>query len=111
MLGLKPEFGIDLGTYSTIVYSRGKGIVLREPSVVAKNILTGEVLAIGEEAYIMLGRTPDNIVAGRPLIGGVIGDYTTTEKMLHLLLKRLKGYRSFLKPRVVISVHTGATGV
>lgn len=111
MCALTPEFGIDLGTYSTIVYSKGKGIILREPSVVAKNILSGEVLAIGEEAYIMLGRTPDNIAAGRPLVGGVIGDYTTTEQMLRLLLKRLNKYRSLLKPRIVISVHTDATGV
>ncbi|MBC7330323.1 rod shape-determining protein [bacterium] len=111
MFSLTPEFGIDLGTYSTIVYCRGKGIIMREPSVVAKNIITGEVLAIGEEAYIMLGRTPDYITAGRPVMGGVIGDYTTTQRMLYLLLKKLKGYRSFFKPRVVISVHTGATGV
>ncbi len=111
MCALTPELGIDLGTYSTIVYSKGKGIILREPSVVAKNMLTGEVLAIGEEAYIMLGRTPDNITAGRPLVGGVIGDYTTTEQMLRILLKRLIRYRSLFKPRVVISVHTGATGV
>lgn len=111
MCALTPEFGIDLGTYSTIVYSKGKGIILREPSVVAKNVLTGKVLAIGEEAYIMLGRTPDNIVAGRPLVGGVIGDYTTTEQMLRILLKRVSRYRSLFKPRVVISVHTGATGV
>lgn len=111
MCALKPEFGIDLGTYSTIVYAKGKGIILREPSVVAKNILTGEVLALGEEAYIMLGRTPDTITAGRPLVGGVIGDYTTTEQMLRLLLKRLSRHRALFKPRVVISVHTGATEV
>jgi len=111
MCALTPEFGIDLGTYSTIVYAKGKGIILREPSVVAKNINTGEVLAIGEEAYVMLGRTPDNITAGRPLIGGVIGDYSTTEQMLRLLLKRVSRFRSLFKPRVVISVHTGATGV
>lgn len=111
MFALTPEFGIDLGTYSTIVYSKGKGIILREPSVVAKHIQTGEVLAIGEEAYIMLGRTPDSIAAGRPLVGGVIGDYTTTEQLLRILLKRISRYRSLFKPRVVISVHTGATGV
>ncbi|MBC7327616.1 rod shape-determining protein [bacterium] len=111
MGALTPEFGIDLGTYSTIVYSKGRGIVLREPTVVAKNIQSGEVLAIGEEAYIMLGRTPDNITATRPLVGGVIGDYTTTEQMLRLLIKKLCRYRFLFRPRVVISVHTGATGV
>ncbi len=111
MSPLTPELGIDLGTYSTIVYARGKGIILREPSVVAKDIETGKVVAMGEEAYIMLGRTPENIVAARPLVGGVIGDYTTTERMLYLLLRKVCGWRSIFKPRVVISVHTGATNV
>ena len=81
------DIGIDLGTATVIAYIKGKGIVLREPSVVAINNTTGEVLAVGHEARRMLGRTPGNIVAIRPLKEGVISDYTVTEKMLkHFLL-------------------------
>ena len=76
------DIGIDLGTATVIAYIKGKGIVLREPSVVAVNNITGEVLAVGHEARRMLGRTPGNIVATRPLRDGVISDYTVTEKML-----------------------------
>ena len=80
--GLGQDIGIDLGTATVIAYVKGKGIVLREPSVVAVDNNTGEVLAVGQEARRMLGRTPGNIVATRPLRDGVISDYTVTEKML-----------------------------
>ena len=83
------DIGIDLGTATVIAYVKGKGIVLREPSVVAVNSTSGEVLAVGHEARRMLGRTPGNIIATRPLRDGVISDYTVTEKMLKYFSKRL----------------------
>ena len=82
MFGFGQSIGIDLGTATVLVYVKGKGIVLREPSVVAINRDTGEALSVGEEARRMLGRTPGNIVAIRPLKDGVISDYSVTEKML-----------------------------
>ena len=94
------DIGIDLGTATVIAYVKGKGIVLREPSVVAVNNLTGEVLAVGHEARRMLGRTPGNIVAIRPLRDGVISDYTVTEKMLKYFINKISG-RIFFAPRIM----------
>jgi rod shape-determining protein MreB len=108
---LTPELGIDLGTANIVVYLRGKGIVLREPSVVAISTKNKKVLAIGEEARLMLGRTPGHIVAIRPMSDGVIADYTTTEKMLEHLIAKVCGKRRFLKPRVLVCVPSGVTSV
>ncbi len=105
------DIGIDLGTASVLVYVKGKGIVLREPSVVAVNRTTGEVIAIGEEARIMLGRTPGNIVAVRPLRNGVISNFHDTERMLRYFLRKVIGRRLFFKPRVVVCVPSGVTEV
>ena len=91
------DIGIDLGTATVIAYIKGKGIVLREPSVVAINKTTGEVLAVGHEARRMLGRTPGNIVAIRPLKDGVISDYTVTEKMLKYFINKICGRFVFLQ--------------
>lgn len=111
MFRLTPELGIDLGTANIVVYLRGKGIVLREPSVVAISTKNKKVLAVGEEARLMLGRTPGHIVAIRPLSDGVIADYTTTEKMLEYLIAKVCGRRRFLKPRVLVCVPSGVTSV
>ena len=105
------DVGIDLGTASVLVYVRGKGIVLREPSVVAVNRNTGELLAIGEEARIMLGRTPGNIVAVRPLRNGVISNFHDTERMLRYFLRKVIGRKLFFKPRVIVCVPSGVTEV
>ena len=99
------DVGIDLGTASILVYVRGKGIVLREPSVVAVEKITGRILAIGEEARRMLGRTPGTIAAVRPLRDGVISIMgIITERLLHYFLKKVVGTRIFFKPRVVVCV-------
>ncbi len=111
MFRLTPELGIDLGTANIVVYLRGKGIVLREPSVVAISTKNKKVLAIGEDARLMLGRTPGHIVAIRPMSDGVIADYTTTEKMLEHLIAKVCGRRRFLKPRVLVCVPSGVTNV
>jgi rod shape-determining protein MreB len=103
--------GIDLGTANILVYVRGKGIVLREPSVVAISKKTKNVLAVGEEARLMLGRTPGNIVAIRPMSDGVIADYTTTLKMLDHLFGKVIGSRRFFRPRVLICVPSQVTSV
>lgn len=105
------DVGIDLGTASILVYVRGKGIVLREPSVVAVEKITGRILAIGEEARRMLGRTPGTIAAVRPLRDGVISNYDITERLLHYFLKKVVGTRVFFKPRVVVCVPSGVTEV
>ena len=105
------DIGIDLGTASVLVYVKGKGIVLREPSVVAVNRTTGEIIAIGEEARIMLGRTPGNIVAIRPLRNGVISNFHDTERMLRYFLRKVIGRKLFFKPRVVVCVPSGVTEV
>ena len=105
------DIGIDLGTASVLVYVKGKGIVLREPSVVAVNRNTGEIIAIGEEARVMLGRTPGNIVAVRPLRNGVISNFHDTERMLRYFLRKVIGRRLFFKPRVMICVPSGVTEV
>jgi len=110
MLKLSIDLGIDLGTANILVYSEGKGIVLREPSVVAIDKNTGKVLQVGAAARNMLGRTPGNVVAVRPLREGVISDYEMTEKMLAQFLKKIIRY-SLVKPRVVVCVPSGVTEV
>lgn len=110
LLGVR-DIGIDLGTASILVYIRGKGIVLREPSVLSIDKNTGKILAVGEEARRMLGRTPGNIVAIRPLAEGVISDYDITEKMLKHYLNKVYGKRVCFKPRVIICVPSGVTEV
>ena len=104
------DIGIDLGTATVIAYIKGKGIVLREPSVVAVNNVTGEVLAVGHEARRMLGRTPGNIVATRPLREGVISDYTVTEKMLKYFISKIGG-RFLFAPRIMICIPSQVTEV
>jgi len=108
---MTPEIGIDLGTANIIVFRKGKGIVLREPSVVAVSMQTKKILAVGEDARLMLGRTPGNIVAIRPLSEGVIADYTTTQKMLEYILAKVCGRARLFKPRVLVSVPSGVTNV
>ncbi|MGE5455462.1 MAG: rod shape-determining protein [Methylocystaceae bacterium] len=105
------DIGIDLGTASVLVFIRDKGIVLHEPSVVAIDRNNNKLVAVGEEARRMLGRTPGNIVATRPLKDGVIADYDVTEKMLIYFLRKVIGRRWFFKPRVVVCIPTGATDV
>ncbi len=104
------DIGIDLGTATVIAYVKGKGIVLREPSVVAVNNITGEVLAVGHEARRMLGRTPGNIVATRPLREGVISDYTVTEKMLKYFIGKIGG-KFLFAPRIMICIPSQVTEV
>ena len=105
------DIGIDLGTANTLVFMRGKGIVMREPSVVAVDVRSDEVLAVGKQAKEMLGRTPGNIVAVRPLRQGVISDYTVTEKMIKYFVQKSLGRRTFKKPRISICVPSGVTEV
>lgn len=105
------DLGIDLGTASVLVYIKGKGIVLNEPSVVAIDRNTNKILAVGEEARLMLGRTPGNIVAIRPLRDGVISDYNVTEKMLRYFIDKAIGKKRIFKPRMVICVPSGVTEV
>ena len=102
------DIGIDLGTASILVYIRGKGVVLKEPSVVAFDRDTNKIKAIGEDARLMLGRTPGNIVAVRPLRQGVISDYTVTEKYF---IQKALGKRTFRKPRIAVCVPSGVTEV
>ena len=105
------DMGIDLGTANTLVFMRGRGIVLREPSVVAIQKDTGAILAVGEEAKMMIGRTPGNIVAIRPLKDGVIADFDTTQAMLKYFIQKATGGFSFFRPRVVVGVPSGVTEV
>ena len=105
------DIGIDLGTASILVYIRGKGVVLKEPSVVAFDRDTNKIKAIGEDARLMLGRTPGNIVAVRPLRQGVISDYTVTEKMLKHFIQKALGRKTFRKPRIAVCVPSGVTEV
>ena len=105
------DIGIDLGTASVLVYVRGKGVVLKEPSVVAYDKDTNEIKAIGEEARQMMGRTPGNIEAVRPLRQGVISDYTITEKMLRYFIQKAMGRKTLKRPRVCVGVPSGATEV
>ena len=111
MFGLVPSVGVDLGTANIVVYLKGKGIVLREPSVVAVSTTTKRVMAVGEEARLMLGRTPGNITAIRPMSDGVIADYTTTQKMIEHVIAKVCGKKRFLKPRMLVSVPSGVTSV
>ena len=105
------DIGIDLGTASILVYVKGKGVVLKEPSVVAFDRDTNKIKAIGQEARLMLGRTPGNIVAVRPLRQGVISDYTVTEKMIKYFIQKAIGKRSYRKPRISVCVPSGVTEV
>lgn len=106
------DIGIDLGTANTLVYLRGRGIVLNEPSIVALNQKTGQIVAIGKQAKEMLGRTPKHITAIKPLVDGVISDFEVTEEMLsYLINKAQKNSRKILGPRVVIGVPSGITNV
>ena len=105
------DIGIDLGTASILVYIRGKGVVLKEPSVVAFDRDTNKIKAIGEDARLMLGRTPGNIVAVRPLRQGVISDYTVTEKMLKYFIQKAVGKQRFRKPLISICVPSQVTEV
>ncbi len=105
------DIGIDLGTASILVYIKGKGVVLKEPSVVAFDQDTNKILAIGEEARLMIGRTPGKIIAVRPLREGVISDYSVTEKMLKYFIQKAVGKRSLRKPRIAVCVPSGVTEV
>ncbi len=105
------DIGIDLGTASILVYVKGKGVVLKEPSVVAFDRDTNKIKAIGEEARLMIGRTPGNIIAVRPLRQGVIADYTVTEKMIKYFVQKAIGRRSYRKPRISVCVPSGVTEV
>ncbi len=104
------EIAIDLGTANSIVCVRGKGIVLREPSVVARHADTNEIMALGEEARRMIGKTPDSIVATRPMKDGVIADYEVTEAMLRYFIEKVSGNVRLTRPRVMVCIPTGATG-
>jgi rod shape-determining protein MreB and related proteins len=108
---LGQDMAVDLGTANTLVYVRRHGIVLNEPSVVAINTLTGAMLAVGNEAKRMIGRTPSHIQAVRPLKDGVIADFDVTEKMLRYFIQRVHKRRLLAKPRVVVCVPSGITGV
>lgn len=108
--GWGQDIGIDLGTATVIAYVKGRGIVLREPSVVAVDNNTGDVVAVGEEARRMLGRTPGNIVATRPLREGVISDYTVTEKMLKYFINKVGG-KTLFAPRIMICIPSRVTEV
>ena len=110
MCALAKDIGIDLGTASVLIYVKGQGIVLNEPSVVAMDKNTGKLLKVGADAQAMLGRTPGNIVAIRPLRDGVISDYDMTERMLKEFIRKVSGFQLF-KPRVIICVPSGITEV
>ena len=98
------DLAIDLGTANTLVFARGKGIIVREPSIVAVNTTTNRVEAVGTDAKEMLGRTPGNIVAIRPMKDGVIADFEVTEKMLDHFIKKAHGRSLFVRPRIVIGI-------
>jgi rod shape-determining protein MreB len=103
------KIGIDLGTANTLVFVPGKGVVINEPSVVAVSLTENKILAVGNEAKEMLGRTPDNIVASRPLKDGVIADYRITEAMLKYFINKVSGKVRFFRPEVMISIPAGVT--
>jgi len=105
------DMAVDLGTANTLVYVRGRGIVLNEPSVVAVNTTTGGILAVGAEAKRMIGRTPGNIIAIRPMKDGVIADFEITERMLRYFILKIHRRRYLARPRVVVCVPSGITGV
>ncbi len=109
---ISTDIGIDLGTANTLVYVKGKGIVLNEPTIVAINQKTGQLVAVGNDAKSMLGRTPNHIEVVRPLVGGVISDFEVTEEMLAYLIAKVRsGTRSIVAPRVLIGVPSGITNV
>ncbi len=108
---LSMDMGIDLGTASVLVYIKGRGVVLKEPSVVAYDRDTNEIREIGEEARKMIGRTPGNIVAIRPLREGVISDYAITEKMMKYFIRKAMGRKTLRKPRISVCIPSGATEV
>ena len=105
------DMAVDLGTANTLVYVRGRGIVLNEPSVVALNTNNGQIVAVGVEAKRMIGRTPGNIVAVRPLKDGVIADFDVTERMLRYFIQKVHRRSRMAKPRIVVAVPSGITGV
>ncbi|MEU5859376.1 rod shape-determining protein [Nocardiopsis dassonvillei] len=105
------DMAVDLGTANTLVYVRGRGIVLNEPSVVALNTSTGRIVAVGIEAKQMIGRTPTNITAIRPLKDGVIADFEITERMLRYFIQKIHRRRHFAKPRLIVAVPSGITSV
>lgn len=111
MVNFGEDIGIDLGTASVLVYIKGKGVVLNEPSVVAIEKNSEKVIAVGEEARRMLGKTPGNIIAIRPMRNGVIADYHVTERMLRYFIQKACGKRMFFKPRVLVCIPTGVTSV
>ena len=111
MLGFTADIGIDLGTANVLVFVKGKGIVLNEPSVVAINRDNGRIIAVGMEARRMLGRTPGSIVAIRPLQDGVIADYEVTEKMLRYFIARVNGRKPFFRPRIMVCIPAQVTNV
>jgi len=102
---------VDLGTANTLIYVRGRGIVLNEPSVVALNVHTGQILAVGAEAKRMIGRTPGSILAIRPLKDGVIADFDVTERMLRYFIQKVHKRRLLARPRIIVAVPSGLTGV
>ncbi len=108
---LSADIGIDLGTASILVYIKGKGVVLKEPSVVAFDADTNKIKDIGEDARLMLGRTPENIIAVRPLRQGVISDYKVTERMLKYFIDKAVGRHMFRRPRICVCVPSGVTQV
>lgn len=105
------DMGVDLGTANTLVYVKGQGIILQEPTVVAFDRDTENIIAVGSEAKLMVGRTPGNIVAVRPMKDGVIADFDVTEKMLRYFIEKARRYVGFLAPRVVVGVPSGVTEV
>src|SRR5690606_29027853 len=102
---------VDLGTANTLIYARGRGIVLNEPSVVAINVQTGKIVAVGIEAKRMIGRTPTNIEVVRPLKDGVIADFDVTERQLRYFIQKMHRRQRLLRPRIVIAVPSGITAV
>src|SRR6266576_3203822 len=106
---LSKRIGIDLGTANTLVYLAGEGIVLNEPTVVAVTAEENRVVAVGHEAKDMLGRTPGNVIALRPLRDGVVADYTITEAMLSYFIDKVCGKRHFIKPEVMVCIPSGVT--
>jgi rod shape-determining protein MreB and related proteins len=105
------DMAVDLGTANTLIYVRGRGIVLDEPSVVALNVNTGQIVAVGADAKRMIGRTPGSILAVRPLKDGVIADFDVTERMLRYFIQKVHKRRYLAKPRIIVAVPSGLTGV
>src|SRR3990167_1802162 len=106
------DIGIDLGTANTLVYVKGRGIVINEPSIVAMNQKTGQVVAVGQQAKDMLGRTPSHILAVQPVVDGVLSDFEVTSEMLsYLIRKAQEGHPKFLGPRIAVGVPSGITSV